>query len=96
MDSLLPSDPVSIDGYVIEGRLGSGGFGIVYGATSPDGRPVAVKVLRPELSDDLRLRERLAREADAIWTGRLQRLQYDIVTSRYNNALCPMGVIRCS
>ena len=66
MDSLLPSDPVSIDGYVIEGRLGSGGFGIVYGATSPDGRPVAVKVLRPELSDDLRLRERLAREADAL------------------------------
>tara|TARA_B100002051_G_C16734825_1_gene640565 strand:- start:953 stop:3070 length:2118 start_codon:yes stop_codon:yes gene_type:complete len=66
MDSLLPSDPSSIDGYVIEGRLGSGGFGIVYGATSPDGRPVAVKVLRPELSDDFRLRERLAREADAL------------------------------
>ena len=66
MDSLLPSDPVSIDGYVIEGRLGSGGFGIVYAATSPDGRSVAVKVLRPELSDDLRLRERLAREADAL------------------------------
>ncbi len=26
MDSLLPSDPSNIDGYVIEGRLGSGGL----------------------------------------------------------------------
>ena len=70
MDSLLPSDPTSIDGYVIEGRLGSGGFGIVYAATGPDGVEVAIKVLRPELSDDLRLRDRLAREAEAL--GRVE------------------------
>ena len=70
MDALLPSDPTSIDGYEIEGRLGSGGFGIVYAATSPDGVPVAIKVLRPELSDDVRLRERLAREAEAL--GRVE------------------------
>ena len=70
MDALLPSDPTQIDGYVVEGRLGSGGFGIVYAATSPDGVDVAIKVLRPELSDDVRLRDRLAREADAL--GRVE------------------------
>ena len=42
----------------------------MYAATSPDGLPVAVKVLRPELSDDVRLRERLAREAEAL--GRVE------------------------
>ena len=70
MDALLPSAPTSIDGYEIEGRLGSGGFGIVYAATSPDGVPVAIKVLHPELSDGVRLRERLAREAEAL--GRIE------------------------
>ena len=42
----------------------------MYAATSPDGVPVAIKVLRPELSDDVRLRERLAREAEAL--GRVE------------------------
>ena len=32
MNSLFPSDPSVIDGFVIEGRLGSGGFGVVYAA----------------------------------------------------------------
>ena len=46
--------------------LGRGGFGEVYEATwhSPDGEvPVAVKVLRPEFSDDTQASKRLADEA---------------------------------
>ena len=63
---LLSSDPTQIDDYRLAGRLGAGSFGVVYAATDADGSPVAVKLLRPELSDDRRLRRRLAREAEAL------------------------------
>ena len=63
---LLSSDPTQIDDYRLDGRLGAGSFGVVYAATDADGSPVALKLLRPELSDDRRLRRRLAREAEAL------------------------------
>jgi len=63
---LLSSDPTQIDDYRLDGRLGTGSFGVVYAATDADGSPVALKLLRPELSDDRRLRRRLAREAEAL------------------------------
>lgn len=66
MSELAPSDPRRIDGYTILGRLGTGGFGTVYRASSPTGTEVALKVLRPELADNQLLRERLAREGFAI------------------------------
>ena len=66
MPELAPTDPRRIDGYDIHSRLGTGGFGTVYRATSPTGTEVALKVLRPELADNHLLRERLAREGFAI------------------------------
>ncbi|WP_343234846.1 serine/threonine-protein kinase [Streptomyces sp. ICC4] len=60
-----PADPRSIGPYRLEGRLGAGGMGQVYLATSPGGRKVAVKVIRPELADAPQFRARFAREVDA-------------------------------
>lgn len=70
-----PSSPVWRDprlraltedsGYEIASRIGAGGMGIVYRALDSDGRDVAIKLLRPEIADDPRSRERLAREVAA-------------------------------
>jgi serine/threonine protein kinase len=52
--------------YRIEGRLGHGGMGVVFRARHDgDGRTVALKVLRDELSADDEYKRRLAREARA-------------------------------
>ena len=63
---LLDWDPTQLGKYTLTGRLGAGGFGTVYAANSPDGTPVAVKMLKPELSADLGLRARLAQEGEAM------------------------------
>ena len=66
MDPLASTDPERIDEYTLEGRLGAGGYGVVYAATDAEGRRVALKVLRPELADNPGLKERLAREGKAL------------------------------
>lgn len=38
------------DRYQVEAEIGRGGAAVVFRATAPDGRPVALKILRPELS----------------------------------------------
>jgi serine/threonine kinase PknH len=65
LSPLSRRDPTEVGGYRLRGRLGSGGMGVVYLATAPDGRPVAVKVMRPELGDDQEFLTRFRREIAA-------------------------------
>ncbi|MFD0469730.1 serine/threonine-protein kinase [Nonomuraea thailandensis] len=53
-------DPRQIAQYAVEGRLGAGGQGVVYLGRGPDGRPVAVKVLKA-----MQGRDRFEREVAA-------------------------------
>ena len=62
---LLQGDPAELGGYRLAGRLGAGGMGRVYLAFTPGGRPVAIKVLRPELGDDPEFRARFRQEMAA-------------------------------
>ncbi len=66
MDELKPGDPESLGPYRTLGRLGAGGLSVVFLAQDAQGLRYAVKVLRPQLADEQRFRNRLAREADRI------------------------------
>ncbi|MEU8138785.1 protein kinase domain-containing protein [Streptodolium elevatio] len=65
MRALDRDDPREIGGYRLLRVLGAGGMGRVYLARSPGGRTVAVKVIRPELSDDVGFRNLFRREVAA-------------------------------
>jgi hypothetical protein len=62
MRPLSGDDPVQIGRYRLHNLLGVGGMGKVYLASTPAGRPVALKVVRPELSDDQEFRARFQQE----------------------------------
>ncbi|MFG1810347.1 serine/threonine-protein kinase, partial [Streptomyces sp. NPDC049040] len=47
---LTPDDPAVVAGHRIAARLGVGALGPVYLAYAPDGRPVALTAVRPELA----------------------------------------------
>lgn len=85
-EPLDQNDPTTIGEYELLGRLGEGGFGVVYLAQGNDEVEVAVKVLRPELSRNLEVRERLRREAllaQSIVSARVAKLiSSDIDTER--------------
>ncbi|MFF3068086.1 protein kinase [Kitasatospora sp. NPDC057904] len=59
---LTADDPATVGGYRLFARLGSGGMGRVYLSYTRGGRPVALKVVRPELAEDPEFRERFAQE----------------------------------
>jgi hypothetical protein len=65
VQELQPGDPQQIGPYRITGRLGSGGMGTVYLGRSADGRLVAVRVIREELSADPEFRLRFRHEVSA-------------------------------
>ncbi|WP_406149642.1 WD40 repeat domain-containing serine/threonine protein kinase [Streptomyces sp. NBC_01012] len=65
VERLGPTDPTQVGPYRLDGRLGAGGMGQVFLGTSPAGRKVAVKLIRPELAAAPQFRERFAREVDA-------------------------------
>ncbi|MFF4838032.1 serine/threonine-protein kinase [Streptomyces sp. NPDC001315] len=62
---LEAGDPEAVAGYRLSARLGAGGMGKVYLSYTPGGRAVAVKVIRPEFSEDPEFRRRFKHEVDA-------------------------------
>ncbi|MFF8841585.1 protein kinase [Streptomyces sp. NPDC015127] len=58
-------DPRTVAGYKIAARLGAGGMGKVYLSYTPGGRPVAIKVIRPDFGQDAEFRRRFAQEVQA-------------------------------
>ncbi len=65
VEPLAADDPRQIGGYRLQARLGAGGMGRVYLGYSPGGRPVAVKVVHPELARDPEFMQRFRREVAA-------------------------------
>ncbi len=51
-ESLRADHPSTVAGYRVAARLGAGGMGRVYLSHTQGGRPVVIKVVRPDLADD--------------------------------------------
>lgn len=66
MEPLKLADPAMLGGIELRGRLGRGGMGIVFYGVTPDGDPVAVKMIRDELIDRSEVRGRFDREGLAM------------------------------
>jgi predicted Ser/Thr protein kinase len=58
--------PATLGPYRLQDRLGEGGMGVVHLACDPEGRQVAIKVLRPLAGEDVNARRRLAREVETM------------------------------
>ncbi|WP_326551557.1 serine/threonine-protein kinase [Micromonospora sp. NBC_01813] len=61
---MMPNDPRRLGDYELLGRLGEGGMGTVFLGRSPDGRLVAVKMLRAEHAWDTEFRGRFRSEVN--------------------------------
>ncbi|WP_019631617.1 hypothetical protein [Actinomadura atramentaria] len=91
MEALANGDPRRVGRYRIEARARPPRYGDVYLGRSPGGRPVAVKVVRPELAADAAFRRRLATIGPdgitVLHTGREKRFPWSEVArvSVYRN-----------
>lgn len=65
LEPLNTGDPYEVAGYRLRARLGAGGMGQVYLAFTAGGRPVALKVMHPQLAGDDAFRRRFEREVAA-------------------------------
>jgi len=67
---MSPRDPLigsAVDSYQVESVVGAGAMGIVYrGVHTVIGKPVAIKVLKPDYADDPEMVQRLVREARTV------------------------------
>src|SRR5438105_14159791 len=69
LESAMPATdhlPRTLGPYRLQDRLGEGGMGVVHLARDPEGRAVAVKVLRTLGTDGVNARRRLAREVETM------------------------------
>src|SRR5215212_3502189 len=62
----LPGEPVTVGPYRPVQRVGEGGMGVVHLALDPQGRAVALKVLRDHVFADPEARARLRREVESL------------------------------
>ncbi|MFJ9999855.1 serine/threonine-protein kinase [Streptomyces werraensis] len=62
---LQEGDPAEVGGYRLTAVLGAGGMGKVFLSYTPGGRPIALKVIRPEFSEDPEFRRRFKQEVQA-------------------------------
>ncbi|MFH8711647.1 bifunctional serine/threonine-protein kinase/ABC transporter substrate-binding protein [Streptomyces zaomyceticus] len=65
LQPLLPSDPSTIAGYRLLGRLGAGGMGVVYLGRTAAGELAAVKVTHADQAEQPDFRARFRREVEA-------------------------------
>ena len=65
VEPLADHDPRQVGGFRLQARLGAGGMGRVFLGYSPGGRPVAVKVVHPDLARDPEFMRRFRREVSA-------------------------------
>ncbi len=66
MTTLPSPEETHVGSYRLLAPIGEGGMGVVHLAQGPDGKRVALKVLRPHIVGDVEARERLAREVSSL------------------------------